>query len=90
MRLIVTCNGPGETAGWLRPLLLRLYERKPDADVHVFFVPDDYATGREPAYVRSLFPQTHVYDVRAYLRVALGAHFAGAPSGAEAVLYLGG
>ncbi len=47
MRLAVTCNGPGETAGWLRPFLRELYARDPRSDVHVFYVPDDYATGRE-------------------------------------------
>jgi len=89
MRLVVTCNGPGEAAGWLRPLLRALYDQSPDADVHVFFVPDDYATGEEPAFVRSLFPQAHVYDRKAYVRVALGARYDGVPSGTEAVLYLG-
>lgn len=90
MRLIVTCNGPGETAGWLRPLLRELYALSPSADVHVFYVPDDYATGREPAVVRDLFTQARVYDPKAYLRVALGGHVEGAPAGAEVVLYLGG
>lgn len=90
MRLIVTCNGPGETAGWLRPLLMSLYERAAESEVHVFFVPDDYATGSEPAFVRALFPQAHVYDSRTYVKVALGAAHDGLPTGAEIVLYLGG
>lgn len=90
MRLAVTCNGPGETAGWLRPLLSELYARDPGADVHVFFVPDDYATGDESRVVRELFPQAHVYEPRAYLRVALGGRDANIPEGAETVLYLGG
>lgn len=90
MRLIVTCNGPGETAGWLRPLLRAVYADAPQTDVHVFYVPDDYATGQEPALVRSLFPQAQVYDPKSYLRVAFGAHADGLPQGAELVLYLGG
>ncbi len=90
MRLGITVNGPGETAGWLRPLLTELYRHVPQADVHVFYVPDDYATGREPDVVRELFPAAHVYDAKTYVRVALGAHVDGLPEGLDIVLYLGG
>ncbi|HKU67476.1 MAG TPA: hypothetical protein VJP85_06865 [Candidatus Baltobacteraceae bacterium] len=90
MRLAIACNGPGETAGWLRPFLNELYRQAPQADVHVFYVPDDYATGREPQVVRDLFPAAHVYDPKTYLKVALGAAVDGAPDGTDAVLYLGG
>lgn len=90
MKLAITCNGPGETAGWLRPLLRELYAIEPNAEVHVFYVPDDYATGSEPAYVRELFPQAHVYDVKAYVSAALGRRIAGLPDGVDVVLYLGG
>ena len=45
MRIALTANGPGEVAGWVRPLLRRLYARDPQLDAHVFLVPDDYATG---------------------------------------------
>lgn len=89
MRLVVTCNGPGETAGWLRPLLQALYAREPQLEAHVFYVPDDYATGNEAGYARSLFANARVYDPKAYLRVALGAAVPELPS-ADAVLYLGG
>lgn len=90
MRLAITCNGPGETAGWLRPFLNELYRQAPQTDVHVFYVPDDYATGREPAVVRELFPTARVYDPKTYLKVALGANVDGVPEGTDAVLYLGG
>lgn len=90
MRLILTCNGPGETAGWLRPLLREIYAQAPATDVHVFYVPDDYATGQEPQVVRELFPQARVYDPKTYLKIAFGARVDGMPEGADAVLYLGG
>lgn len=90
MRIAITCNGPGETAGWLRPLLRELYAKAPDAEVHVFYVPDDYATGQEPALVRSLFPQARVYDPKTYLKVAFGARAEGLPDSVDLVLYLGG
>ena len=49
MRIAVTANGPGEVAGWLRPLLRALYRRQPDLEALVFLVPDDYATGLRSA-----------------------------------------
>lgn len=90
MRLAITCNGPGETAGWLRPFLHELYRAAPRSDVHVFYVPDDYATGHEAEVVRAAFPSAHVYDPKTYVKVALGARIDGAPDGVDAVLYLGG
>ena len=90
MRLAITCNGPGETAGWLRPLLRAVYEERPQTEIHIFYVPDDYATGQEPALVRALFPQARVYDPKTYLKVAFGARVEGLPEGVEAVLYMGG
>ncbi len=90
MRLAITCNGPGETAGWLRPLLREIYTQAPQTEVHVFYVPDDYATGQEPELVRSWFPQAHVYDPKTYLKVAFGARFGGLPDAVDEVLYLGG
>ena len=90
MRIALTVNGPGEVAGWLRPLLRSLYGRAPDAEVHVFLVPDEYATGFEAQTVRSLFPQAHVYDPKTYLQFALGRGVEGVPQNVDVVLYLGG
>lgn len=90
MRLAVTCNGPGETAGWLTPLLHALYAQQPELRAYVFFVPDDYASGAEAAFVRERFAQAAVFEPREYLRAALGRPLEGAPEGAECVLYLGG
>ena len=52
MRIALTTNGPGEVAGWLRPLLRSLYRREPKLSVLVFLVPDDYATGFEAKMVQ--------------------------------------
>src|SRR5579862_7580700 len=90
MRIAVTANGPGEVAGWLRPLLRSLYRRQPDADVHVFLVPDEYATGFEAETVRALFPQARVYEPKAYLRFALGRRLEGVPDRVDVVQYIGG
>jgi lipid-A-disaccharide synthase len=90
MRIALTANGPGEVAGWVRPLLRRIYERAPDTDVHIFLVPDDYATGFEAATARALFPQASVYDPKTYVKFALGRSVEGAPKSVDLVQYLGG
>ena len=90
MRLAFTCNGPGETAGWLVPLLHAIYEHDPLSAVAVFYVPDDYASGFEPQYVRSLFPQAAVFDSKTYLKTAIGLRPAGVPKETDVVVYLGG
>lgn len=90
MILALTANGPGEFAGWVRPLLAALYARRPDLDVRVFCVPDDYATGYEADYVRGLFPRATAYAPGEYLRFALGRGLEGLPARADGVLYLGG
>jgi len=58
MRIAITSNGPGELAGWVRPLVAALYRLAPQTDVTLFFVPDDYATGREAAVAKRLLPPT--------------------------------
>ncbi|MGA8532485.1 MAG: hypothetical protein WB615_00090 [Candidatus Tumulicola sp.] len=90
MRIAVTANGPGEVAGWVRPLLRSLYERAPDTQVHAFLVPDDYATGREAEMVRALFPQASVYDPKTYVKFALGRNVTGVPANVDVVQYAGG
>jgi hypothetical protein len=90
VRIALTCNGPGEFAGWVRPLVAALYEIQPSADISVFFVPDDYATGREPDVARALFPNMRVFGSREYVRFALGRSLPNAPKSADMVQYLGG
>ena len=90
MRIALTANGPGEVAGWLRPLLRSLYRLAPDTLVYVFLVPDDYATGFEAQMVRETFPQAAVFEPRSYVRFALGGRTDGAPAGVDVVQYFGG
>jgi hypothetical protein len=90
MRIAVTVNGPGEVAGWLRPLLRNLYQQAPESEVHVFLVPDDYATGFEAQTVRALFPQARVYEPKTYVKFALGRPVDGVPDRVDLVLYIGG
>jgi hypothetical protein len=90
MILALTANGPGEFAGWVRPLLSALYARDPALDVRVFCVPDDYASGQEADYVRGLFPRATVYTPGEYLRFALGRGLEGLPARVDRVQYLGG
>jgi len=90
VRLAVTANGPGELAGWVRPFLRALYARDEEADVHLFLVPDDYATGSEADVARAAFPSASVYDPKTYVKVALGQRVPGLPESVDIVHYLGG
>jgi hypothetical protein len=90
VRIAITSNGPGEFAGWVRPLVTALYHVDPDTEVTLFFVPDDYATGREPDVARAMFPRANVVPAKEYLRFALGARLANVPDRVDVVQYLGG
>jgi lipid-A-disaccharide synthase len=90
MRIAVTANGPGEVAGWLRPLLRSLYKRAPATEAYVFLVPDDYATGFEARTVREFFPQARAYDPKSYLQFAFGRRVDGVPERVDVVQYAGG
>lgn len=90
MRIALTANGPGEVAGWLRPLLRALYRRAPDLEALVFLVPDDYASGFEAPMIREAFPNARVYDPKAYLKFAIGARLAEMPAAVDVVQYVGG
>jgi hypothetical protein len=90
VRIAITANGPGEFAGWVRPLVAALRARDPSVEIHVIGVPDDFATGREAEYVERLFPGVRAYPPSAYLRLALGRGVDGLPAEFDRVQYLGG
>jgi hypothetical protein len=90
VRIAITANGPGEFAGWVRPLVAALRARDPSVEIHVLGVPDDFATGREAEYVEQLFPGVHAYPPSAYFRLALGRGVEGLPAQFDRVQYLGG
>ncbi len=90
MRIAITSNGPGEFAGWVRPLVSALYRLAPDTDVTLVFVPDDYATGREALVAQRLFRRARVVTPKEYVRFALGRAVDVFPPRVDAVLYLGG
>jgi hypothetical protein len=90
MRIAITANGPGEFAGWVRPLVAALRARDRSTEIHVVCVPDDFATGREAAYIEQLFPGVRAYPTSDYLRLALGRNVEGLPANVDRVQYLGG
>ncbi len=85
-----TVNGPGEVAGWLRPLLHGLYDQERNLEAHIFLVPDDYATGREAEVAQKWFPRAHVHPPKQYLRAAFGSKSPALPQRVDCVHYLGG
>ncbi len=74
----------------MRPLVAALRARDAASEIHVLGVPDDFATGREAAYVEGLFPGVRAYPPAAYLRLALGRAVDGLPARVDRVQYLGG
>lgn len=91
MRIAITSNGPGEFAGWVRPLAHALEAAAPDTEIHFFFVPDDYATGGETAVARDLFPRAVVHSPRETLLAAFSPlRPARVPDRFDVVQYLGG
>jgi len=92
MRIALTANGPGEVAGWVRPLLAALLRLAPETEATLFLVPDDYATGREAEVMRRLFPTIAVVAPGEYVRFALGRERSGreALGRMDVVQYLGG
>jgi hypothetical protein len=90
MHIAFTANGPGEVAGWLRPLLRALYRRDPELRAAVFLVPDDYATGFEAQMVRESFPRAQVYEPKRYVKFALGGRLDGFAGPVDIVQYIGG
>lgn len=90
MHIAVTANGPGEVAGWVRPLLRALYSRAPALEVTVFLVPDDYASGHEPDMLRETFPGARIVDPKTSMKFALGGRPQGVPSRVDVLQYIGG
>jgi len=90
VRIAFTANGPGEFAGWVRPLVAALRARDPAVELHVLCVPDDFATGREARYIEELFPGVHAYPPAEYWRLAVGLGVEGLPRDFDRVQYLGG
>jgi lipid-A-disaccharide synthase len=90
VRIAITTNGPGEFSGWVRPLVSALLRLAPDTQVTLIFVPDDFATGREPAAALALFPDVGAVPASEYVAFALGRSVAGVPESVDVVQYLGG
>jgi lipid-A-disaccharide synthase len=90
MHIAVTANGPGEVAGWVRPLLRALYARRPDLEVTVFLVPDDYASGYEARMLRSVFPEARIVEPKSYLKLALSGRTKSVLPPVDALQYIGG
>ena len=89
-QLVVVTNGPGELMGWVRPFLRAALQAAPALKTTIVFVPCTYATGREPAQAKALFPSATVVDARRYAGFLLGRKIEGLQRCAGALQYLGG
>jgi lipid-A-disaccharide synthase len=50
----ITANSPGEIAGWLRPVALRLKRRRPELSLKVILLPCTFASGHEEEVARQV------------------------------------
>ena len=89
-RVVVTTNGPGELMGWARPFLRAVLAREPETEITIVLVPCPYATGREAAQAKAMFPKAHVLDPKAYGRFLVNRRVEGMHRGAGVLQYLGG
>jgi hypothetical protein len=89
-RVVVTTNGPGELMGWARPFLRAVLARQPETEITLVLVPCPYATGREAAQAKAMFPNAHVLDPKAYGRFLVNRRVEGMHRGAGVLQYLGG
>lgn len=85
MRVYITANSPGELAGWVRPVVKHIIERRPDAEIVVVTVPCQYASGRESEYARSIPGVSRVVALGELMRNARSMRCA-----ESCVLFLGG
>ena len=89
-RVDVTTNGPGELMGWARPFLRSVLARAPETEITIVLVPCPYATGREAAHAKAMFPSAHVLDPKAYARFLVNRRVDGMHRGPGVLQYLGG
>jgi lipid-A-disaccharide synthase len=91
VHLVLTANGPGELAGWARPLLLELARSRPGWRVTVVLWPCVFASGGEERYARGLPLVSAVLGPRDAIRLLVPGRRP--PEGlrdADHVLHLGG
>ncbi len=70
-QLIVVVNGPGETAGWLQPLVAAVRRRVPGVRVIAALVPCRFASGCEAEVARGIEGPDHVWETRQTMRYIL-------------------
>jgi hypothetical protein len=88
--LVLAGNGPGELAGWIRPVAAAARRARPGSlRVTLALTPTQFAGGREPAVARAWGLFDRVLDPAQAVRVALGLQpLETAPS--AVVVHLGG
>lgn len=88
--LILAGNGPGELAGWIRPVAAAARQAgPPDLRLTLALSPTQFAGGREPAVARGWGLFDRILEPAEAVRVALGVRRLGTAPHA-AVVHLGG
>lgn len=70
-QIVLSGNSPGELWGWIRPLIFKFREKKPDISISLFLFPCPYATGKEVEVAQSRLGVDTVFSSRESIRTIL-------------------
>lgn len=68
MQFILVSNGPGEVAGWVRPISAALRQKYPDSNIELFLVPCQFRSGDEKKMAESFGTLNQVYTPQEYFK----------------------
>jgi len=88
MHFILVSNGPGEVAGWVKPIAMALRKKTPDARIELFLVPCQFRSGDEKKMAESFGTLDRVYTPKEYFQFIRKPFKAPEPHGV--ILGLGG
>ncbi len=79
-------NSPGEIFSWVKPTVARFHNEFPNASIHIFLTPCQYATGEEKKVCLTFPGVTHVYSPKESMKLLYINH----QFSSGIVFYLGG
>jgi hypothetical protein len=68
MQFILVSNGPGEVAGWVKPVAAAIRKKFPQDAIHLFLVPCQFRSGDEKKMAESFGTLDKVYSPKEYFQ----------------------
>jgi len=68
MQFFLVSNGPGEVAGWVKPIATAIRKRHPDSRIELFLVPCQFRSGDEKKMAESFGTLDKVYSPQEYFK----------------------